>query len=508
MTSEEAPQLDASSQRKSLASGSSVSAESVPGPDAPHMNTPTTPPRAHHKSAMFTLKAPRLSVDTSYTTPPRVMTTPKGTPSKFEPLNRLPTLKLSLANMNTIHSDMTLNPYQLAAGAHVGSPLTQRNWTHIKGLLGRATLEEYKNSFVSPQSISSPSSQVSGASSTSRMMAEGSPMGGVPRRASLLSPTHEAKLFSPMLRPLGHQSALGDLTPQLQRVTDSLEKIGLHVHHHRSSAPCTPGSSLLTRMPYQRKVGSCINFTTRYLVPSPGNLRPTAGDALLIDAAVPEDQEEMVPEEVPILLMQMNSSSQFVNDAENELRACRQMINKLDNNWKTMRERLISSIGATYIQRADPYYTKLREIQYKKDLCSKLAQKFAHLSTLVDQMDVKVVETEREKRWLEIRKTKASRIKSEVEIQMRKATDAVARLQQELSTYCQDNATSVKKAEHFFSEYGTYLENRKKSMQEQREIEARVTENKELYKAAMDGLELLSRRIHEERGTLQTAIKA
>eukprot|EP00397_Hematodinium_sp_SG-2012_P006601 GEMP01006635.1.p1 GENE.GEMP01006635.1~~GEMP01006635.1.p1 ORF type:complete len:606 (+),score=72.71 GEMP01006635.1:281-2098(+) len=221
----------------------------------------------------------------------------------------------------------------------------------------------------------------------------------------------------------------------------------------------------------------------------------------------PSMNEVLVPDEVPILLAQMNDSSQYVNEYENKLRIIRQVLNMLDNEWRSTREKIIAILGTNHIQRADKYYTKLRELQHKKEHCTRLTQRYAHLSTTIDQMNKQHVASDRELRWLEIREAKARKVSTDIEQQMRTSMDAVNKLQQELSVLGQEYPLSVKKAEGFFSQYRTYLDGRKKAMREQKDAEVKISENKELYKSAMNGLEQLSRQIHEQRGTLDAAAK-
>jgi len=218
-------------------------------------------------------------------------------------------------------------------------------------------------------------------------------------------------------------------------------------------------------------------------------------------------EEGALPGEVPVLLAQMNDAAVELNEHENALRTTRSRITKLDAQWKKDRETLLASVGAFHIQRADLYFTKMRELCHWKEQGSKLAEKYSTLSTTIGTMESSKSISERETRWRELRKNKATKVKNDIEQQMKDVAQTVSRLQQEAKTRSQEYPISVKKAAPFFEEYGLFLEKRRESISQQKELEQKILEAKLEYKNAMDRLEGISKEIHEERGTLEAATK-
>lgn len=219
------------------------------------------------------------------------------------------------------------------------------------------------------------------------------------------------------------------------------------------------------------------------------------------------EEEGALPGEVPVLLAQMNNAAVELNEHENALRTTRTKITKLDVQWKKDRETLLASVGAFHIQRADLYFTKMRELCHWKEQGSKLAEKYSTLSTTIGTMESSKSISERETRWRELRKNKATKVKNDIEQQMKDVAQTVTRLQQEAKTRSQEYPISVKKAAPFFEEYGLFLEKRRESISQQKELEQKILEAKSEYKSAMDRLEGISKEIHEERGTLEAATK-
>jgi len=225
--------------------------------------------------------------------------------------------------------------------------------------------------------------------------------------------------------------------------------------------------------------------------------------------------EDAVPGEVPVLLAQMNNAAVELNEHENELRITRSKITKLDMKWKKDRETLLASVGAFHIQRADLYFTKMRELCHWKEQGSKLAEKYSMLSTTIGTMELSKTLSDRETRWredihafFELRKGKAAKAKNDIEQQMQDVAQTVTRLQQEASARSQEYPISVKKAAPFFEEYGLFLKKRREAIAQQKELEQKIQEVKLEYKSAMDRLEGISKEIHEERGTVEAATKS
>jgi len=298
-----------------------------------------------------------------------------------------------------------------------------------------------------------------------------------------------------------------NIPPQYSfRVAKALQNLGLCTESERpcsSSLPSTPRAKS-DKVSSRRPTGTCAMLLS--LVEAAQSSVTRSKSVAVIDIEDDFDELDDSIDGVPALLAQMNCSSQTVNENENNLRGVRQYILCLDADWKKKREKLIVDIGAHHIQRADPFFTRSREIQHKKDHIMRLTQKYAQLVTLLDQMNAKTADSEKERLWLETKLAKLRKVMANVENQMQITTESVASVQQELNEHSQENSASIRKAEVFFKEYNSYLDKRKHMMKEQKIAELKLTENKEIYRCAMRNLEEMSRRIHEERGNPQKRV--